>query len=84
MAMNQYRHLFRYHSWLAAFVAILVVFLCSASYAAQDPLPSWNEGSAKTAILKFVAAVTDEKSKDYVEPAERIAVFDHDGTCFCY
>jgi phosphoserine phosphatase len=80
MTMNQYRHLFRYHSWLAAFVAIFVFFLCSVSYAAQDPLPSWNDGSAKTAILKFVADVTNENGKDYVKPAERIAVFDHDGT----
>ena len=41
---------------------------------------SWNDGPAKTAILEFVAAVTDENNKDYVEPAERIAVFDNDGT----
>ena len=34
----------------------------------------------KKAILEFVAAVTDENGKDYVEPAERIAVFDNDGT----
>jgi phosphoglycolate phosphatase-like HAD superfamily hydrolase len=47
---------------------------------AQDPLPSWNEGSAKKAILEFVAAVTDKSGKDYVTPAERIATFDNDGT----
>jgi hypothetical protein len=46
----------------------------------QDPLPSWNDGTAKTAILKFVAAVTEKGGKDYVEPAERIATFDNDGT----
>ena len=43
-------------------------------------MPSWNDGPSKTAILQFVSAVTDEKGKDYVEPAERIAVFDNDGT----
>jgi phosphoserine phosphatase len=64
---------------LSGFVVIFAVFLCALAYAA-DPLPSWNEGSAKTAILEFVAAVTDEKGKDFVESAERIAVFDHDGT----
>ncbi len=45
-----------------------------------DPLPSWQEGPAKAAILEFVAAVTDENGKDYVKPAERIATFDNDGT----
>ncbi|KKK79737.1 hypothetical protein LCGC14_2830510, partial [marine sediment metagenome] len=45
-----------------------------------DPLPSWQEGPAKAAILEFVAAVTDENGKDYVKLAERIATFDNDGT----
>ena len=49
-------------------VAIFGFFLCSVSYAA-DPLPSWNEGSAKKAILEFVAAVTDQNGKDYVGAA---------------
>jgi phosphoserine phosphatase len=64
---------------LSGFVATVAICICSVANAA-DPLPSWTDGAAKTAILEFVAAVTDEKSKDYVEPAERIAVFDHDGT----
>ena len=45
-----------------------------------DPLPSWNEGDAKRAILAFVDAVTDEASPDHVPPSERLAVFDNDGT----
>jgi hypothetical protein len=45
-----------------------------------DPLPSWNEGSAKTAILRFVANVTNSSNPDYAEPVERIATFDNDGT----
>ncbi len=45
-----------------------------------DPLPSWNEGTAKQAILSFVAGVTREDSPDFVPPAERIAAFDNDGT----
>jgi phosphoglycolate phosphatase-like HAD superfamily hydrolase len=64
---------------LFGFVATLAICICSVAYAG-DPLPSWNDGAAKTAILEFVAAVTNEKGNDYVEPAERIAVFDHDGT----
>ena len=47
---------------------------------AADPLPSWNEGPAKQGILAFVARVTDEKSPDFLPPAERIAVYDNDGT----
>jgi hypothetical protein len=63
---------------LSRVVAIVAVCICSVANAA-DPLPSWNDGSPKTAILEFVAAVTDKHSADYVEPAERIAVFDNDG-----
>jgi phosphoglycolate phosphatase-like HAD superfamily hydrolase len=46
-------------------------------------LPSWNETSAKKAIHDFVQAVTDESGPHYVSPAERIAVFDNDGTLWC-
>ena len=45
-----------------------------------DPLPSWNEGVAKTAILDFVAQVTAPDSPSFVPPSDRIAVFDNDGT----
>ena len=48
--------------------------------ASGDPLPSWNDGAAKQAILNFVTAVTREGSPDFVPPAERIATFDNDGT----
>ena len=45
-----------------------------------DPLPSWNDGSAKQAILDFVQATTDKSSADFVPPEQRIATFDQDGT----
>ncbi len=45
-----------------------------------DPLPSWNNGNSKQAILGFVARVTKEGSSDFVPVAERIATFDNDGT----
>ncbi|EHM03145.1 nonspecific acid phosphatase [Acetobacteraceae bacterium AT-5844] len=48
-----------------------------------DPLPSWRDGRSKTAILDFVRAVTTEGSQDFVPAAERIAVFDNDGTLWC-
>jgi hypothetical protein len=46
----------------------------------NHPLPSWNEGSAKEAILNFVHATTDPSSKDFVAAEDRIATFDQDGT----
>jgi len=79
MNMTSFRALARFQLLVSVFVALLLVSVCSVSYAA-DPLPSWNEGLAKKSFLEFVAAVTDKNSKDYVAPAERIAVFDNDGT----
>ena len=48
--------------------------------AAGGPLPSWNDGAAKQAILDFVRVTTDQASPSYVRPEERIATFDQDGT----
>ena len=45
-----------------------------------DPLSSWNDGKAKQSIIEFVAKVAKQGSPDFVPPAERIAVFDNDGT----
>jgi phosphoserine phosphatase len=66
--------------YLLPMPAVLLVGFVAGCTASPDPLASWNDGSTKTAILEFVAAVTDEEGKDFVEPAERIAVFDNDGT----
>ncbi|MGO9570148.1 MAG: HAD family hydrolase [Desulfomonilaceae bacterium] len=46
----------------------------------QGPLPSWNDGPAKQAIMHFVHQTTDKSSPKYVLPEERIATFDQDGT----
>lgn len=46
----------------------------------RDPLPSWNDGPTKQAIVAFVEAVSEEGGPDFVPPAERIATFDNDGT----
>jgi hypothetical protein len=48
--------------------------------AQSDPLPSWNDGAAKSAINEFVHATTDQLSAKFVPPEERIATFDQDGT----
>lgn len=47
---------------------------------AQDPLPAWNDGPAKQAIVRFVKETTDKSTAKYVPPEQRIAVFDQDGT----
>src|SRR5918996_4914097 len=65
------------------FACIAVLALVAASWharAADDPLPSWNDGAAKQAIVEFVDAATTEGGADYVAPADRIATFDQDGT----
>ena len=56
------------------------IFSCLPAKALDDPLPSWNEGTNKTEIVAFVSKVTNSKSSSYVEPQNRIAVFDNDGT----
>ncbi|MGE3871521.1 MAG: HAD family hydrolase [Parvibaculaceae bacterium] len=48
--------------------------------AAEDPLPSWTDGTAKQAIVEFVQATTDSAKPTFVPPGERIATFDQDGT----
>jgi phosphoglycolate phosphatase-like HAD superfamily hydrolase len=58
----------------------IISLLFAANLGAADALPSWNEGPAKANIVAFVRTVTDKKSKEYVAPRERIAVFDNDGT----
>jgi phosphoglycolate phosphatase-like HAD superfamily hydrolase len=57
------------------------LLLAALSAAAQtDPLPAWKDGPSKQAILKFVGDVTKDGAPGFVPPAERIAVFDNDGT----
>jgi phosphoglycolate phosphatase-like HAD superfamily hydrolase len=48
--------------------------------ALADPLPSWSDTDAKREIVAFVESVTDPEAQTYVTPADRIAVFDNDGT----
>jgi phosphoserine phosphatase len=50
---------------------------------AADPLPSWHDGPAKQSIVNFVETVTKAGSPSFVPAAERIAVFDNDGTLWC-
>ena len=65
--------------------ARVLVIAASLAFAAQafaqaDPLPSWNDGAAKKAIVDFVQATTTQGGAQFVPPPERIATFDQDGT----
>ena len=65
-----------------AFVLVVgALRLVSATVGAQtDPLPSWNDGTAKKAIVEFVQSTTTQGGPRFVPPSERIATFDQDGT----
>lgn len=62
------------------FTVLLFALALSRIGVADDLLPSWNDTATKTVIVKFVNRVTTEGSADFVAPADRIAVFDNDGT----
>lgn len=59
---------------------VLVQGPAGADAPVSDPLPSWNDGPAKHAIVDFMRRVSDVASPDHVPVAERVAVFDNDGT----
>jgi len=66
--------------------ATALLLLCAACATAQtpsDPLPSWNSGATKNAIIEFVAKTTKAGSSGFVPAPERIATFDNDGTLWC-
>ena len=71
------------HSY-AAFLRVLTLGALLAvgidAQAQTDPLPSWNDGAAKQAIVAFVKDTTTQGNPKFVPPAERIATFDQDGT----
>ena len=64
---------------MTRYALALVVLLLSSAIASADPLPSWRAGKTKSTIVDFVARVTTPGA-DFVPVAERIAVFDNDGT----
>jgi phosphoserine phosphatase len=57
-----------------------LILLAARAQAQTDPLPSWNEGPAKQAIVTFVKETTTQGAPNFIEPAARIAAFDQDGT----
>jgi phosphoglycolate phosphatase-like HAD superfamily hydrolase len=79
--MNLHRKVSKLSDVFAA-IMLCAVLLTVHAYAnvGADPLPSWNNGPAKLAIMSFVKEVTDKSGAKYVEPEDRIATFDQDGT----
>src|SRR5262245_10565509 len=63
-----------------ALVVVASLAFVARALAQTDPLPSWNDGTAKRAIVAFVETTTTQGSPHFVQPAERIATFDQDGT----
>ena len=61
-------------------VGLCAALLAACAFAQSDPLPSWNDGPAKQAILQLVRVTTDSSSPKFVRPEQRIAAFDQDGT----
>lgn len=66
--------------FLSSVSYLILSWLCPCAVQAADPLPSWNDGPTKTAIVDFVARVTKEGGPDFVPVVDRIATFDNDGT----
>jgi hypothetical protein len=62
------------------FLGLIAVCFSTLALAETDPLPSWNQTPGKAAILEFVGKVTQDGGPDYLPAADRIAVFDNDGT----
>jgi phosphoglycolate phosphatase-like HAD superfamily hydrolase len=74
---------YRVPALLAALVGLSFLVLTRPAFNEQaqaDPLPSWNDGPAKKALLEFVRATTEKGGPKYVPPEQRIATFDQDGT----
>ena len=65
---------------LGAFAAVMFLALSFHANAQTPALASWNDGPAKQAIVSFVKEVTDKSGSKFVEPQDRIATFDQDGT----
>jgi phosphoglycolate phosphatase-like HAD superfamily hydrolase len=71
----------RVHLLLACVLVIASTLLFASQTTPQsEPLPSWNDGPARKAIVEFVRTTTDKTNANYVPPEARIATFDQDGT----
>jgi phosphoglycolate phosphatase-like HAD superfamily hydrolase len=77
--MQSNRIFFRMSRAVVLAFCVLVISTTNAQVE-TDPLPSWNDGAAKQAIVTFVQDTTTQDSPKFVPPEARIATFDQDGT----
>jgi hypothetical protein len=66
-----------------ALSALATVIASVSARADVDPLPSWNPSRRRDAILDFISRTTRQGGAEFVQPEDRIAVFDNDGTLWC-
>ena len=59
---------------------VILLSVALAFAAGADPLPSWNDTAPKAAVIAFVERISRTGGPDFVPEADRIAVFDMDGT----
>ena len=69
-----------FNKYRCAVLLLLVTFAGQSAANADDPLPSWNDGPTKEAIIEFVQSTTTKGNARFVSPEERLATFDEDGT----
>ena len=69
-----------YCAFFLVILSVAATAISAVAAMAADPLPSWHEGAAKRAIIAFVEKVTTTGSPNFIPAAERLAVFDNDGT----
>lgn len=77
--MKKLATFFRLSMGVAVTLAVIFVSVVEAQ-SQTDPLPSWNDGAAKNAIIHFVQTTTDKSSPNFVAAEDRLATFDQDGT----
>ena len=65
---------------LFSILSLIVSGCSSMPLTKTDPLPSWRDTASKRAIIEFVEQVTNPGSDEYVQPSDRIAPLDNDGT----
>lgn len=68
--------------FLGLWILVSVFAACSSNIEntkIADPLPSWNEGETKAAIINYVLDVTNTDSENFINIPDRIATFDNDG-----
>ncbi len=70
----------RRRTWSVLVTAVTLGTAGAAFAQAADPLPNWQDTATRAALVHFVQATTTSGGPDYIAPADRIAVFDNDGT----